>query len=61
MHGEFQRGGIYREAAYALGKMLNHSEWYGKLARGITASDIDFVIDANGRIIFGELSSFCKE
>jgi len=51
------RGSIIAEAAYAQGKMLDHSGWAGQLARNITPSDRDFNIDANGRIIFGEASS----
>jgi len=37
--------------------MLDHSGWYGVLPRGITPSDIDFVFDANGRLLLGELKS----
>jgi hypothetical protein len=50
-------GAIYSEAAYAQGKMLDHSGWYGVLPKRITPSDIDAVWDNSGDILFGELSS----
>jgi len=48
------QGRILVESAYAQGKMLDHSGWC--LDRGITPSDIDFVIEAGGCFLFGELS-----
>ena len=56
------------EQAYAQGKMLDHSGWYGKLIRnGVptkgTPSDVDFIflpkfiLDNRGTFLFGELSS----
>lgn len=50
-------GGIYNEAAYAQGKMLDHSAWFGKLPRGITPSDVDFCFDNAGNKLLCELSS----
>lgn len=52
-------GKVYCELAYAQGKMLDNSGWAAVLPRGITPSDIDFVFDNNGSIIYGELSSSC--
>ncbi len=50
-------GQIINVAAYAQGKMLDHSQWAGRLPRSITPSDIDFVL-ADGRFfLFVELSS----
>ena len=53
-----QRGDIFSTPAYAQGKMLDHSGW--KLPRNITPSDVDMVIDNDGSIIYGELSSWCS-
>ena len=50
-----RRGSIQSEEAYAQGKMLDHSSW--SLPRNITPSDVDFHFDANGRILYCELSS----
>jgi hypothetical protein len=50
-------GDIHSPAAYAQGKMLDHSAWDGGLVRRITPSDIDMAVDANGKILFCELSS----
>ena len=50
-------GAIYNEAAYAQGKMLDHSGWRGNLPRSITPSDLDAFWDNNGDFIFAELSS----
>ena len=47
------------EEAYALGKMLDHTAWQRGdriLPRGITGSDVDFVLDNAGYEILGELS-----
>lgn len=49
-------GKIICEQAYAQGKMLNSASWSGLLARGITPSDIDFVIEANGVCLLAEFS-----
>lgn len=51
------RGSIYAEAAYAQGKMLDHSSWNSILPRLITPSDIDMAIDNRGEILFIEVSS----
>lgn len=62
------RGAIYAPAAYAQGKMVDHSSWQRGdwvLPRKITPSDIDFtflpdqsqfVLDNNGSLIYGELT-----
>lgn len=50
-------GAIYSERAYALGKMLDHSSWYGTLTRKITPSDVDMLFDNAGKIMLCELSS----
>lgn len=53
-----QRGLIFAEQAYAQSKMLDHSGWQNKerpLPRKITASDIDFVFDNLGFVLYGEL------
>jgi hypothetical protein len=52
----FTPGGIRCPEAYAQGKMLDHSWWYGQMARGITPSDIDMVIESYGCFLFCELS-----
>lgn len=52
-------GAILSEEAYALGKMLDHTAWQRGdrvLPRGITGSDIDFILDNAGFEIIGELS-----
>lgn len=54
-----KRGAIFAPEAYALGKMLDHSDWM--LPRGSLPSDIDICFDNNGRIIFCELSSSASE
>lgn len=57
-------GAIIWEEAYAQAKMLDHSGWSGILDRRITPSDVDFAFDnrnAGGAIIYGELSSSCRE
>jgi len=46
-------GRILSEAAYAQGKMLDHSGW--KLARKITPMDIDMVVESNGCFLCVEL------
>lgn len=51
------RGAIFAPEAYARGKMLDHSGWAGILPRKITPSDVDAVIDSNGRQLLWELSS----
>jgi hypothetical protein len=51
------QGRIMVEQAYAQGKMLDHSGW--SLARGITPSDIDFVIEASRQCLFAEFSRDC--
>jgi hypothetical protein len=54
-------GSIMSEQAYAQGKMLNHSAWYGHLPRGITPSDVDATV-ANGEfVLLWELSSSSVE
>lgn len=57
MNATLPRGSILVEQAYAQGKMLDHSSWV--LPRNITPSDIDAVVDANGSVIFAELSTQC--
>lgn len=57
-------GAILSEEAYALGKMLDHSAWQRGdriLPRGITGSDIDFVLDNAGYEILGEMSRTANE
>jgi hypothetical protein len=57
-------GSILSEEAYALGKMLDHTAWQRGdriLPRGITGSDIDFVLDNAGYEIIGELSRTANE
>jgi hypothetical protein len=57
-------GAILSEEAYALGKMLDHAAWQRGdriLPRGITGSDIDFVLDNAGYEIIGELSRSAAE
>jgi hypothetical protein len=49
-------GGIRCPEAYAQGKMLDHSSWYGLMARKITPSDIDMVVESYGCFLFCELS-----
>lgn len=56
----FTPGGIRSPEAYAQGKMLDHSSWYGELARGITPSDIDAVVESYGQFIFMEFSRECE-
>lgn len=48
-------GQILSEQAYAQGKMLDHSGWFGVLPRGITPSDIDMVFDGKRSTLFCEL------
>ncbi len=50
-------GQIIIEEAYAQGKMLDHSGWYGQLPRGITPSDIDMIFDFDGLTVLVELKS----
>jgi hypothetical protein len=50
-------GRILSEQAYAQGKMLDHGNW--KLARGITPSDVDFVVESGGCFLFAEFSRGC--
>ena len=52
------RGAILVEQAYAQGKMLDHSSW--RLVRGISPSDIDFVIESGGNFGFVEFSKHFK-
>ena len=57
-------GAIISEEAYALSKMLDHTAWQRGdriLPRGITGSDIDFVLDNAGYEIIGELSRTSAE
>ena len=56
MSTSIKPGAIHSLEAYAQGKMLDHSGWYGILPRGITPSDIDTVFDNKGDILFCELS-----
>ncbi len=61
-----REGDIHSPEAYAQGKMLDHSGWYGKLPRGCRPSDIDFgtatfVFDNHGSILLGEMSSVSRE
>lgn len=51
-----KRGAIRSLAAYAQGKMLDHSAWSGVLPRNITPSDIDMCLDNDGNILYCELS-----
>ena len=54
-----QSGGkILSVEAYAQGKMLDHSGW--SLARGITPSDIDFIVESSGCFLFAEFSRDCN-
>lgn len=50
-----QTGKIYCEQAYAQAKMLDHSTW--KFNNGYSFSDIDMVLDDNGKILMVEISS----
>ena len=53
------RGAIRNEAAYALGKMLDHKDWQRgekRLPRCITPSDADMVFDNYGSGIWCEVS-----
>lgn len=50
------KGRIIVEAAYAQGKMLDNSAWSERLARRITPSDIDFVVESESCFIFAEFS-----
>lgn len=50
------KGRIIVEAAYAQGKMLQSSSWHNVLARGITPSDIDFVVESEGCFLLAEFS-----
>ena len=52
------RGAILVEQAYAQGKMLDHTSW--RLVRGISPSDIDFVIESGGNFGFVEFSKNFK-
>lgn len=52
-----RKGSILVEQAYAQGKMLDSSGWFGVLPRGITPCDIDHVFDNNGHMIFLEITS----
>lgn len=47
-------GAIICHEAYAQGKMLDHSGWH--LARGVTPSDIDMVVESFGCFLFAELT-----
>lgn len=49
-------GRIIVEAAYAQGKMLHSTSWNNVLARGITPSDIDFVVESDGCFLIAEFS-----
>jgi hypothetical protein len=49
-------GKIICEQAYAQGKMLNSASWNGDLARGITPSDIDFIVESNGACLLAEFT-----
>lgn len=48
------RGLIVCRERYAQGKMLDHSQW--RLGRGVTPSDIDFVVESYGCFLFAELT-----
>ena len=50
------RGVVLSEDAYAQGKMLDHSEWFGRLPRGSTPSDIDMVYDNASKVLYCELN-----
>jgi hypothetical protein len=47
-------GSIICEQSYAQGKMLDHSRWH--LSRGVTPSDIDFVVESYGCFLWCELT-----
>jgi hypothetical protein len=55
-------GKVYAEEAYAHAKMLDHSGWQNKeefneiLPRLSTGGDVDFFFDADGKVMFCELS-----
>lgn len=53
------RGNIICEAAYAQGKMLKSGSW--RLARGITPSDIDFVVESQGCFLWAELTRYAAD
>jgi hypothetical protein len=57
------RGDVHSLSRYLLGKMLDHSDWQkdDPLPDLITPSDVDFVLDNNGSILFCELSSSAVE
>jgi hypothetical protein len=47
-------GAIICRQRYAQGKMLDHSGW--RLARGVTPSDIDMVVESYGCFLWAELT-----
>ena len=49
-------GRILVEQAYAQGKMLQASAWSGDFPRGITPSDIDYVVESGGYFLFAEFN-----
>jgi hypothetical protein len=49
-------GRILVEEAYAQGKMLDSREWNGVLVRGITPSDLDYVVESGGYFLFAEFN-----
>lgn len=49
-------GRILVEEAYAQGKMLDSSAWAGDFPRGITPSDIDYVLESDGYFLFAEFN-----
>lgn len=55
------RGQIYSLEAYSRAKLLNHASWTGILPRNITPSDIDMILEIDGRILFIELSTSKRE
>lgn len=52
----FTPGGIRCPEAYAQGKMLDHSWWFGNMRGKITPSDIDMVVESYGCFLWCELS-----
>ena len=54
-------GKIHHRAGYEKAKMLDHSGWTEIMPRKITPSDIDFVVELDGRVLAGELKTDITE
>jgi hypothetical protein len=61
MHGQLERGAIRNRRGYEQAKFLYHGGWGALLIANITPSDIDAVLDKDGRILFIEFSSSIRE